>query len=93
MLIFLKKWCSTYTNLKMERRILKCKKKNYQNTSIAFSLAKSRRINISLATALDEHESYYFNVLSGTLITLTGPFNASIKQSVIHILLVKLVSE
>lgn len=67
--------------------------KNYQNTSIAFSLAKSRRINISLATVLDEHESYYFNVLSGTLIALTGPFNASIKQSVIHILLVKLVSE
>lgn len=79
MFVFLKKWCSIYINLKMEGRILKCKKKTYQNTSIAFSLAKSRRINISLTTALNEHESYYFNVLSGTLITLTGLFNASIK--------------
>lgn len=27
MFVFLKKWCSIYINLKMEGRILKCKKK------------------------------------------------------------------
>lgn len=58
--------------------------KTYQNISVTFSLAKIKNINISLPTVLNEHV-LLFHVINVTLITLTGPLNASVKQLTLFI--------